>query len=34
MFLQFTLTWRTVDSPKEKLEGKYLKVMICLRAGR
>ena len=32
--LQFTLRRRTVDSAKEKLKGKFLKGMICLRAGR
>ena len=31
--LQFTLRRRTVDSAKEKLKGKVLKGMKCLRAG-
>ena len=32
--LQFTWRRRTVDSAKEKLKGKFLKNMICLRAFR
>ena len=32
--LEFTLRQRTVASGKENLKGKFLKGMICLRAGR